>query len=53
MKMFEVGKNIGQGKFGEVLQCRHRETGTMYALKKIFKSTIDKYEMHEQVLTEI
>lgn len=53
MKMFQVGKTVGQGKFGEVLHCRHKETGVLYALKKIFKSTIEQYQMHEQLLTEI
>lgn len=40
ISQFELGKIVGSGKFGDVFQCRHKSTGTLYALKKIFKSTI-------------
>lgn len=40
LKDFELGKNVGSGKFGDVHICKHKATGTLYALKKIFKSTI-------------
>ena len=33
--------------------CRHRETGLIYACKKIFKSTISEYGMEDQLLTEL
>jgi serine/threonine protein kinase len=42
---FELGKCVGSGKFGDVFICKHKETGTLYALKKIFKSTINEYNM--------
>jgi serine/threonine protein kinase len=45
---FELGKNIGSGKFGDVFQCRHKKTGTLYALKKIFKSMVLEYGMIDQ-----
>ena len=32
---------------------RNIETGGIFALKKIFKSTIEKYEMQDQLLTEL
>ncbi len=48
LKDFELGKNVGSGKFGDVHICRHRETGLMFALKKIFKSTILEYNMIDQ-----
>jgi hypothetical protein len=37
---FELGKCIGSGKYGDVFACRHKKTNTIYALKKILKSTI-------------
>lgn len=37
---FLTRKILGSGKFGDVLQCKHKRTGTIYAIKKIFKSTI-------------
>jgi serine/threonine protein kinase len=36
---------VGSGKFGEVYVCRHRITGGIFALKKVFKSTIREYKM--------
>ena len=50
---FELGKCIGSGKFGDVFICRHKQTQTMYALKKIFKSTIQEYEMIKQFTQEL
>ena len=47
---FELGKTLGSGKFGDVLQCRHKATGTLYAVKKIFKSTIQEYRMVDQLV---
>ena len=45
---FELGKCVGSGKFGDVFVCRHKSSQTLYALKKIFKSTIKEYDMIEQ-----
>lgn len=47
---FEIGKTLGSGKFGDVCCCRHKETKTVYALKKIFKSTIKEYNMVNQFI---
>jgi serine/threonine protein kinase len=44
---------VGSGKFGDVHICRHKTTGTLYALKKIFKSTIIEYGMIEQFTREL
>ena len=40
LKDFEIIKEVGAGKFGEVYLCKHKETGGFYALKKLFKSAI-------------
>ena len=37
---FTLGKCVGSGKFGDVFMCTHKKTNTIFALKKIFKSTI-------------
>ena len=37
---FTLGKCVGSGKFGDVFMCIHKKTNTVFALKKIFKSTI-------------
>ena len=42
---FELGKPVGSGKFGEVYLCKHKKTGMLFALKKIFKSVIQEYRM--------
>lgn len=53
MRDFELGKCVGSGKFGDVHICRHRQTGTIYALKKIFKSTLKEYKMIDQFIKEL
>ena len=53
MRDFELGKCVGSGKFGDVHICRHRSTGTIYALKKIFKSTLNEYKMVDQFIKEL
>lgn len=45
MKQFELGKCVGSGKFGDVHICKHKQTGFVFALKKIFKSTIKEFNM--------
>ena len=40
LRDFELGDEIGSGKFGSVYVCRHRATGMVFALKKVFKSTV-------------
>ena len=37
---FQLGRSLGEGKFGDVYFCKHKLTQSVYALKKIFKSTI-------------
>lgn len=42
---FDLGEQLGSGKFGDVYRAIHKKTGTLYAVKKIFKSTILEYNM--------
>ena len=53
LRDFELGKLVGSGKFGDVHICCHKATGTMFALKKIFKSTIIEYNMVNQFTREL
>lgn len=50
---FEIGKCKGDGKFGRVYPCRHRETGTLYALKEIPKELLSRHMMEDQMLREV
>jgi serine/threonine protein kinase len=34
---FEIGKNLGKGKFGKVKIAKHKKTGMIFSLKKINK----------------
>ena len=45
---FEIYKQLGKGKFGEVYLARHIETGFIVALKKIIKTKVIEYKMIEQ-----
>ena len=53
MRDFELGKCVGSGKFGDVHICRHRKTGFIFALKKVFKSTLMEYKMIDQFIKEL
>ena len=47
MNKYEVLGVVGEGAYGIVLKCRHRETGEMVAIKK-FKDT-DEDELVRRV----
>ena len=46
--MFELGKKLGEGKFGVVNLARHRSTSSMVALKKIPKTMVKSHMMVDQ-----
>ncbi len=46
---FEIGKTLGEGKFGVVMMARHRKTGSLFALKKIPKEMIKSHLMVDQL----
>jgi aurora kinase len=48
-----LGQTVGSGKFGDVYLCRHKATGCLFALKKIFKSVIRDYGMESQFALEL
>lgn len=50
---FILGKELGSGKFGDVYQAMHKATGMLFAIKKIFKSTIMEYDMIDQFTREL
>lgn len=50
---FELGKSLGEGKFGTVYQAVHKETRFLVALKKITKMSIKSNYMIDQFLLEV
>jgi len=50
---FEIGKPLGQGKFGNVYLVRERKSGYIVALKVLFKKELQKCEVEHQLRREI
>ncbi|URD99524.1 serine threonine-protein kinase [Musa troglodytarum] len=50
---FEIGKFIGEGKFGKVYLAREKQSGYVVALKVIFKAKLEKYRAHAHLRREI
>ncbi|PKA55019.1 Serine/threonine-protein kinase Aurora-3 [Apostasia shenzhenica] len=50
---FEIGRFIGDGKFGKVYLAREKESGFVVALKIIYKQKLDKYRFHAYLRREI
>lgn len=48
-----MGKNLGEGKFGVVYQATHKETGMIYAIKKVPKDMIKSHLMVDQFILEL
>ncbi|KAG8098299.1 hypothetical protein GUJ93_ZPchr0013g35408 [Zizania palustris] len=53
MSDFEIGKYIGEGKFGKVYPAREKQSGYVVALKVIFKAKLEKYRFHMHLRREI
>uniref|UniRef100_A0A0E0KJE6 Aurora kinase n=1 Tax=Oryza punctata TaxID=4537 RepID=A0A0E0KJE6_ORYPU len=53
MDDFEIGKYIGEGKFGKVYLAREKQSGYVVALKVIFKAKLEKYRFHAHLRREI
>ena len=53
MEDFQIGKNLGEGKFGQVMIAKHKRSGSVIALKKIPKAMIKSHFMIEQLTLEI
>ena len=50
---YEIGKKLGEGKFGCVNLARHKKTLGLFALKKIPKAMIKSHMMVDQLALEI
>ncbi|KAI0503679.1 hypothetical protein KFK09_014614 [Dendrobium nobile] len=50
---FEIGKFIGEGKFGKVYLTREKQSGYVVALKVIFKKMLEKYQFFGHLRREI
>ncbi|KAK4872250.1 hypothetical protein RN001_016374 [Aquatica leii] len=50
---FELGTQIGRGKFGRVFIAREKQTGYLVALKTLLKKEVASNHMEQQVLREI
>lgn len=51
--MFEVGRKLGRGKFGDVYMCRETLTGFACAIKMINKSEVKSAGMESQLIQQI
>ncbi|KAJ6825310.1 serine/threonine-protein kinase Aurora-3 [Iris pallida] len=50
---FEIGKFIGEGKFGRVYLAREKQSGYVVALKVVFKEKLEKYRFHSHLRREV
>lgn len=53
LSMFEVGRKLGRGKFGDVYMCRDIGTGFACAIKMISKAEVRAAGMEAQLMQEI
>lgn len=53
LKDFEIGKKLGQGKFGKVYLVRERKSKYVCALKVLNKKQLESYGMQKQLRREI
>lgn len=51
--MFEVGRKLGRGKFGDVYMCREIVTGFACAIKMINKAEVKSAGMESQLIQQI
>lgn len=47
---FELGKNLGKGKFGNVKLARHKKTGMVFSIKIINKLMIKQDKIIDQLI---
>ncbi|KAK1297762.1 Serine/threonine-protein kinase Aurora-3 [Acorus calamus] len=50
---FEIGKPLGEGKFGRVYLARERKSRYVVALKVVHRERLEKYRMQDQLRREI
>ena len=52
MDLYEKLGPIGEGTYGMVMKCRHKETGQIVAIKK-FKESEDDMQIRKTALREV
>lgn len=52
METYEKIAPIGEGTYGMVMKCRHKETGQIVAIKK-FKESEDDYQIRKTAMREV
>lgn len=52
MDLYEKLGPIGEGTYGMVMKCRHRETGQIVAIKK-FKESEDDLQIRKTAVREV
>jgi cyclin-dependent kinase-like len=52
MESYEKISPIGEGTYGVVMKCRHKETGQIVAIKK-FKESDDDAQIRKTALREV
>jgi serine/threonine protein kinase len=50
---FLQGKKLGEGRFGSVHMVVHKQTGAIFALKRIPKATLKEHLMIDQFALEV
>ncbi|CAL5222807.1 g5226 [Coccomyxa viridis] len=50
---FDIGKPLGQGKFGSVYLARERKSKYVVALKALYKTQLQQYKVEHQLRREI
>ncbi|CAL8461899.1 g1430 [Coccomyxa elongata] len=50
---FDIGRPLGQGKFGSVYLARERKSQYIVALKALYKSQLQQYKVEHQLRREI
>ncbi|KMZ57538.1 putative Auroralike protein kinase [Zostera marina] len=50
---FQIGKRLGDGKFGKVYLAREKVSGYIIALKVIYLEKLEKYQHHSHLYQEI
>lgn len=48
-----MGKKLGEGRFGSVNMVIHKNTGAIFALKRIPKATLKEHMMIDQFALEV
>lgn len=52
MDRYEMMEVVGEGSYGVVMKCKHRETGQLVAIKR-FLETEEDYQVRKMVFREI